>query len=388
MVGCFHVLENIVAVNPNSLKTGDFKTAKNPEGVYLECVGVEDELKAEVPSDGNDLDACIYNYADGAATASDKKGEPLGLLGAHAVSMTGWGMAPVSRSLVRPDIERLYPSLKTSETDPSMVMVPYWWVRNSWGTSFAEGGFFKMAAYPFNRISCLERSIKISSDGRSVIAGGCVLFLADQVARDSFPANDQKGRTPAAAGGAGGGDKGGVETGHFEGANKSASLGKPIPYTPLSYSPTDDVLPQTGTYEVPTTPGPSQPPTDGGKPVIGFDDDQTAGDTATEMETAAAATATATASRRRRWLFWGGIALLVVSLLSMAGLYWVCKNRPEKCPGFVRPYLLPTQPQYPQPQYPQPQYPQPQYPQPQPIVATVAPGAIPPVVATTTPYLR
>lgn len=380
MVGCFHVLENIVAVNPNSLKTGDFKTTKNPEGVYLECVGVEDDLKAEVPSDGNDMDACIYTYADGAATASDKKGEPLNLLGAHAVSMTGWGFAPVHRSLVRPDIERLYPSIKTYEADPSMVMVPYWWVRNSWGTSFAEGGFFKMAAYPFNRISCLERSIKITtSDGRSVIAGGCVLFVADQVVRDSFDANDQKGRAQAAtASGGESGDKGSVETGHFEGANKNAALGKPIAYTQLSYSAADDVLPQVGTYQPPTTVGPNQPPTEEKK----------------EIEFPEETTTPPPTSNFMRNLLYGVIGVLMIVILSLMVLYWMCKNTPEKCPEFVKPYFARLN-QFLSPGsnaiYPTPSpYPQPTSTLPSPILSTVPPGlTIPPrIITTSTPYLR
>lgn len=358
MVGCFHVLENIVGVNPTSLKTGDFKTPKNPEGVYLECVGVEEELKAEVPPDGNELDACIYTYEDGAAKAPDEAGEPLGLLGAHAVAMTGWGMAPVHKSLMRPDIERLYPSLKTSPNDPNMVMVPYWWVRNSWGTSFAEGGFYKMAAYPFNRISCLERSIKISSDGRSVIAGGCVLFLADQVVRDSFPENDQKGRTPAAqAGSGGGGDGGKVETGHFEGANKGAEIGKPIPYTPLSYSAADDVLPQTGTYQAPTTPGTGPAPAPEEKKVVGFGEDA---DVAPKRSTLGNAVVAL-------------IGILIVMLIIAGGLYAWCRYKPDKCPAIVLRYvpaLAPPQPPVAPPGVPVPAVP--------PAPPTPAPAPVPP----------
>lgn len=328
MVGCFHVLENIVAMNNTTLKTGDFKSPKNPEGVYLECVGVDEEVKAEVPSDGNELDACIYKYEeDGSAKAPDTPGEPLGLLGAHAVCIVGWGMAPVSRSLIRPDIERLYPTLKTSEKDPTMVMVPYWWVRNSWGTTFAENGFFKFAAYPFNRVSCLERSIKITSDGRSVIAGGCVLFLADQVVRDSFPENDQKGREQASASATkekkdGGG---GVETGHFEGAKKSAVLGEPIPYVQSSYSADKDVLPETGTYQVATSAGPQAQQQGEEKKPITF-----------EEEPIAPAPGAKFPIRFLLFVF------LVVVLVSVGSLYVLCKYYPDKCPGFLRPYFPPT----------------------------------------------
>jgi hypothetical protein len=246
IVGAFHVLSNIYT------NGGKFKTAKNPEGVYLECVGVDQTLKSEVPSDGNSLDACIYDYVDGKATASNTTGTALTWVGCHAVSVIGWGMAPVSRSLMRPDIERLYPSLKTSETDPSMVMVPYWWVRNSWGTSYAEGGYFKMAAYPFNRISCMERYITITkSDNTRSKSGGCILFSSDTVILDSFTANNQKGRIMSATTTTENKDVG-MDIGFFPGASSSPAVGDLIPYTQSSY--TGDVLPRTGDYTQTTAP--------------------------------------------------------------------------------------------------------------------------------------
>jgi hypothetical protein len=326
MVGCFIVLENIVGVNPNSLKTGDFITSKNPEGVYLECVGVEEELKVETPESGNELDMCVYKYENEEAVKPDTPGEALGVLGAHAVSIVGWGMAPVSRSLIRPDIERLYPSIRTSEKDPSMVMVPYWWVRNSWGTSFAEGGFFKFAAYPFNRISCVDRSIKITTDGRTISAGGCILFFPDQAIRDSFPENDQKGKTQVSSGGGGKGDKGAVETGHFEGAKKEAALGDTIPYTQLSYLPADDVLPQVGTYQISTSPGPQAQGEEKKPDVITFPPEEGA---VVVPETAPKKT-----NGLKNILFF--IIILVV------GLFLLCKFVPDKCPKFIRSYLQPS----------------------------------------------
>lgn len=45
------------------------------------------------------------------------------LLGGHAVSITGWGD---------------YKDPKTGK------MIPFWWIKNSWGSSYGENGFFRM----------------------------------------------------------------------------------------------------------------------------------------------------------------------------------------------------------------------------------------------------
>lgn len=330
MVGCFIVLENIVGVNPNTLLTGDFKSTKNPEGVYLECVGVEEELKVEPPESGNNLDACIYKYENEEAVKPETAGEALNVLGAHAVCIVGWGMAPVSRSLIRPDIERLYPSLKTSEKDPTMVMVPYWWIRNSWGVSYAENGFFKMAAYPFNRISCVDRTLTIKTDGRNISAGGSVLFFPDQAVRDSFPENDQKGRTPLAKEGDGGGGKGGVETGHFEGANKGAELGKAVAYTQLSYLASDDVLPQTGTYQAPTTPG-----------IAGSEEKKVEVVTFPVDEKPAESAKTPSSFVSKL------VIMAIIILLIVAFIYGLCKFFPDKCPQWIRSHMTALVPRVP-----------------------------------------
>lgn len=49
--------------------------------------------------------------------------DPATIVGGHAVSICGWG-------------EEVDP--KTKKT------TPYWWIKNSWGTGYGEGGYFKM----------------------------------------------------------------------------------------------------------------------------------------------------------------------------------------------------------------------------------------------------
>lgn len=107
-----------------------------------------------------------------------KKYVPLDLttkVGSHAVVIVGWGEARVADALLRPG------GSATAKTT-----VPYWIVRNSWGTAYGEKGYFKMAMYPFNRYSQFDLSITIVStvfDDKSrtyktetVLTGGLVMF--------------------------------------------------------------------------------------------------------------------------------------------------------------------------------------------------------------------
>lgn len=177
-IGCFHVFSNLVDRNPSSGITGDFKTAKNPEGVYLECVGINESFKSLLPTDENQ---CPNVSAD--ATE-------LGLLGAHAVSVIGWGEAPVHKDLIAPNLVSTVP---VSPNDPNMVMVPYWWIRNSWGDTYAEKGFYKKAMYPFNRVCQIERSLIVETSRGTQQAGGVVIFKPDTIITEAYTQNDQKG---------------------------------------------------------------------------------------------------------------------------------------------------------------------------------------------------
>jgi hypothetical protein len=51
-------------------------------------------------------------------------------------------------------------------------------VANSWGPKWGDNGFFKMARYPFNKISQFDAALP---DADSALLGGMVLFEAGQV---------------------------------------------------------------------------------------------------------------------------------------------------------------------------------------------------------------
>lgn len=85
-------------------------------------------------------------------------------VGGHAVCIVGWGVA--SGIFVNPG-ER--------------ADVPYWLCRNSWGKTWGEDGFFKLACFPFNRQCQVEVPVEVdemSEGGKitTVLAGGTVAF--------------------------------------------------------------------------------------------------------------------------------------------------------------------------------------------------------------------
>lgn len=81
--------------------------------------------------------------------------------GFHAISIMGWGVAK---------------NIKYNNTDVGDV--PYWHCRNSWGTNWGHtGGYFKMAMYPFNKISQFDTEVMTTIGGP---IGSMVLIRATQ----------------------------------------------------------------------------------------------------------------------------------------------------------------------------------------------------------------
>lgn len=60
------------------------------------------------------------------------------VVGGHAVAVMGWGTEP---------------NVRVGNGANDVANVPYWYCRNSWGTKWGENGYFKIAMYPYNRLS-------------------------------------------------------------------------------------------------------------------------------------------------------------------------------------------------------------------------------------------
>lgn len=109
-------------------------------GVYLEN-GVYD--KGKIQFDSNQTST--KNYA-----------------GSHAVAIIGWG---VEKNV-------------TIDNNGTKKDIPYWYCRNSWSQKWGDGGYFKMAMYPHNKISQFDKTVIIKTLKNNVQAGGMVMIRA------------------------------------------------------------------------------------------------------------------------------------------------------------------------------------------------------------------
>jgi hypothetical protein len=80
--------------------------------------------------------------------------------GAHAVAIIGWGVA-----------KNTVWNEKGDRAD-----VPYWYCRNSWTSKWADDGYFKMAMYPYNKVSQFDKLSIIKINGMNVSCGGIVML--------------------------------------------------------------------------------------------------------------------------------------------------------------------------------------------------------------------
>ena len=112
------------------------------------------------------LDRADYSNirADGIIPFSDSIYSHTNVIGLHAVSIVGWGVAT--------DIQ--YDTNKRGD-------VPFWHCRNSWGTAWGDHGYFKIAMYPYNKISQFEKIVNVNVGKNSEIQlGGLMLIRATQ----------------------------------------------------------------------------------------------------------------------------------------------------------------------------------------------------------------
>jgi hypothetical protein len=131
ILGSFLVFENFIS--------GNF-TKKNG-GVYMERGVYDTEMPGVVFSD-DEVNSTRY-------------------IGPHIVSVVGWGVA--TNILV--------------DNKGKRDNVPYWYVRNSWTQYWGDGGYFKIAMYPWNKLSQLDKQITIESPFGYSNIGGMVIDL-------------------------------------------------------------------------------------------------------------------------------------------------------------------------------------------------------------------
>jgi hypothetical protein len=83
-------------------------------------------------------------------------------LGSHAIAIIGWG---IEKGII----------IDNAGTKKD---VPYWYCRNSWTEKWADGGYFKMAMYPYNKIVQFDNVVTIKTQKGSFKAGGIVMLKA------------------------------------------------------------------------------------------------------------------------------------------------------------------------------------------------------------------
>lgn len=81
-------------------------------------------------------------------------------VGGHSIVVVGWGL------------EKGVPVSLDEKKD-----IPYWYCRNSWTDKWGDGGYFKMAMYPFNKSTCLEKVVSvIDAQGNKHETGGFIIL--------------------------------------------------------------------------------------------------------------------------------------------------------------------------------------------------------------------
>ena len=99
-------------------------------------------------------------------------GKPHGnYVGSHAVEIIGWG--------VQDDV--------VVDNNGTKKSVPYWECMNSWTTKWGNNGRFRMAMYPFNKLSQFDKIVTIQQPGYQLIAGGIILVKAKQIKMEKLP---------------------------------------------------------------------------------------------------------------------------------------------------------------------------------------------------------
>ena len=99
-------------------------------------------------------------YDKGSLHFDKKQSSSSSYIGSHAVAIIGWGE----------EENVIIDNKGTKKT------VPFWYCRNSWTENWGDSGYFKMAMYPFNKISQFDKIVKLSTPSGNKIAGGMITF--------------------------------------------------------------------------------------------------------------------------------------------------------------------------------------------------------------------
>lgn len=95
-----------------------------------------------------------FESADYSTPGQVRFGHTPNFKGSHAIAILGWGIA------------------KNTKTPNGVEDVPYWFCRNSWTEKWGESGCFKMAMYPYNKLSQFEKIVIISAPDGEHQGGG------------------------------------------------------------------------------------------------------------------------------------------------------------------------------------------------------------------------
>ena len=100
---------------------------------------------------------------------SDEQTSDENLIGGHAVSIIGWGIA-----------ENI---IINNNGDTNTVK--YWYCRNSWSEKWGDGGYFKIAMYPWNTISQFENLVVIEDINNNLkYLGGMILCSVSKLPKE------------------------------------------------------------------------------------------------------------------------------------------------------------------------------------------------------------
>lgn len=113
----------------SNFQSGGTSNFSSTEGIYLECKD--------------------YNNNSWYTPFPNRMIEAEGGLPGHAICIIGWG---ISQNPI---------TYKKLDTTIATDRIPYWICRNSWGQMWGEGGFFKIAMYPYNPFLVFDKACTI-----------------------------------------------------------------------------------------------------------------------------------------------------------------------------------------------------------------------------------